>query len=280
MKLIKSLASMQRLASRLPRPTVLVPTMGALHDGHIALVRLAKRRAGKNGVTVATIFVNPTQFGPNEDFAKYPRRLEEDCALLKQAGCDLVFAPATDDMYFADRSVTVTETSLTTVMCGASRPGHFAGVCTVVSKLFNLTQPDIAVFGEKDFQQLAIIRRMARDLNFPVQIISHPTVREPDGLALSSRNRYLTPEERHEAPIIYQTLLRGEQKLREGAESTKQLENWMRKEISSASTTRVDYVVAVDPATLRQRKKLERPVLLAAAVFFGSTRLIDNRLVR
>jgi len=280
MKLVKSLASMQRLASRLPRPTVLVPTMGALHEGHIALVRLAKRRAGKNGVTVATIFVNPTQFGPNEDFAKYPRRLEEDCALLKEAGCDLVFAPATDDMYFANRSVTVTETSLTTVMCGASRPGHFAGVCTVVSKLFNLTQPDIAVFGEKDFQQLAIIRRMVRDLNFAVQIISHPTVREPDGLALSSRNRYLTLGQRNEAPIIYQTLLQGEQKVLEGAESTRQLENWMRKEISSASSARVDYVVAVDPVTLRQRKKLERPVLLAAAVFFGTTRLIDNRLVR
>jgi pantoate--beta-alanine ligase len=280
MKLIKSIASMQRLASRLPRPAVLVPTMGALHEGHIALVRLAKRHAGKNGTTVATIFVNPTQFGPNEDFAKYPRRLEEDCALLKQAGCDLVFAPATDDMYFADRSVTVTETSLTTIMCGASRPGHFAGVCTVVSKLFNLTQPNMAVFGEKDFQQLAIIRRMVRDLNFPVQVISHPIVREPDGLALSSRNRYLTPEERREASIIYQTLLRGEQKLREGAESTKQLANWMRKEISCASNARVDYVVAVDPATLRQREKLERPVLLAAAVFFGSTRLIDNRLVR
>ena len=280
MKLIKSLASMQRLASRLPRPTVLVPTMGALHEAHIALVRLAKRRAGKTGATVATIFVNPTQFGPNEDFAKYPRRLEEDCALLKESGCDLVFAPATDDMYFANRSVTVTETSLTTVMCGASRPGHFAGVCIVVSKLFNLTQPDIAVFGEKDFQQLAIIRRMVRDLNFAVQIISHPTVREPDGLALSSRNRYLTLGQRNEAPIIYQTLLQGEQKVLEGAESTRQLENWMRKEISSASSARVDYVVAVDPVTLRQRKKLERPVLLAAAVFFGTTRLIDNRLVR
>ena len=271
---------MQRLASRMPRPTVLVPTMGALHQGHIALVRLAKRRAGKNGATVATIFVNPTQFGPTEDFAKYPRRLEEDCALLTESGCDLVFAPATDDMYFADRSVTVTETSLTTVMCGASRPGHFAGVCTVVSKLFNLTQPGIAVFGEKDFQQLAIIRRMVRDLNFPVQIISHPTVRERDGLALSSRNRYLTPGQRNEAPIIYQTLLQGEQKVLEGAESTKQLENWIQKEISSASNARVDYVVAVDPVTLRHRKKLERPVLLAAAVFFGSTRLIDNRLVR
>ena len=280
MKLVKSLASMQRLASRLPRPTVLVPTMGALHEAHIALVRLAKRRAGKTGATVATIFVNPTQFGPNEDFAKYPRRLEEDCALLKESGCDLVFAPATDDMYFANRSVTVTETSLTTVMCGASRPGHFAGVCTVVSKLFNLTQPDIAVFGEKDFQQLAIIRRMVRDLNFAVQIISHPTVREPDGLALRSRNRYLTLGQRNEAPIIYQTLLQGEQKVLEGAESTRQLENWMRKEISSASSARVDYVVAVDPVTLRQRKKLERPVLLAAAVFFGTTRLIDNRLVR
>jgi pantoate--beta-alanine ligase len=280
MQLIKSLPSMQRLASRLPRPVVLVPTMGALHEGHIALVRQAKRRAGEKGTMVATIFVNPTQFGPNEDFAKYPRRLKEDCALLKKAGCDVVFAPAAGDMYFTDRSVTVTETSLTIVMCGASRPGHFAGVCTVVSKLFNLTRPDIAIFGEKDFQQLAIIRRMVRDLNFPVQIVSHPTVREPDGLALSSRNRHLTAEERREAPIIYQTLLRGEQKLREGAESTKQIENWMRKEIVSASHAQVDYVVAVDPVTLRQRKKLERPVLLAAAVFFKSTRLIDNRLVR
>jgi pantoate--beta-alanine ligase len=280
MKIVKSLASMQRLGLRLPHPIVLVPTMGALHDGHIALVCRAKRRAGKTGTTVASIFVNPAQFGPNEDFAKYPRRFAADCALLGQAGCDVVFAPEADDMYFADRSVSVTETSLTSVMCGVSRPGHFAGVCTVVSKLFNLTRPDIAIFGEKDFQQLAIIRRMVRDLNFPVQIVSHPTIREPDGLALSSRNRYLTPEERQQAPIIYRTLLRAGQKIRNGARYTKQLENWIRTEISSAPTARIDYVVAVDPVTLQSRKTLDKPVLLAAAVFFGSTRLIDNRLVR
>src|SRR6476661_145651 len=179
MRIVKSVAGMQQLARKLPEPVVLVPTMGALHEGHLALVTLAKKMAGRKGSTVASIFVNPTQFGPREDFRKYPRPFKRDCLLLQNKGCDLVFAPASAEMYRPDASVVVNESQLEKVMCGASRPGHFVGVCTVVTKLFHLVQPDIAIFGEKDFQQLAILRRMARDLNFPVRLVGHPTVREP-----------------------------------------------------------------------------------------------------
>jgi pantoate--beta-alanine ligase len=211
MKIIQSVSHMQRLTRSLPRPIVLVPTMGALHKGHLSLVKRARQKAGKEGTVVTSIFVNPTQFGPKEDFKKYPRPFKTDCALLRNAECNIVFAPDSEEMYFEDRSISVLESNLSIVMCGASRPGHFNGVCMVVSKLFNIVQPDVALFGEKDFQQLAIIRRMVRDLNFPIQILSCPTVRESDGLALSSRNRFLTPEERTQAPIIFQTLLEAEE---------------------------------------------------------------------
>jgi pantoate--beta-alanine ligase len=182
-------------------------------------------------------------------------------------------------MYFSDRSTAVVESDLSRVMCGASRSGHFSGVCTVVTKLFHIARPDIAIFGEKDFQQLAILRRMARDLNFPVRIVSHPIVREEDGLALSSRNRFLSTEERKGATIIYATLLEAEQKIRNGWNLTSGVEDWMRESISKEKLAKIDYVVAVDPVALQRSDRIEIPVLLAAAVFFGGTRLIDNRLL-
>ena len=270
---------MQRLSRRLPRPLILVPTMGALHEGHLALVDRAKRLVGPNGSTVVSIFVNPTQFGPREDYQKYPRTLERDCSLLRGRGCDVVFAPSASGMYAPDASVMVNESALAAAMCGASRPGHFAGVCTVVTKLFHLVQPDSAIFGEKDFQQLAILRRMVRDLNIPVRIVGHPTIRESDGLALSSRNAYLSAEERQQAPLIQQALREAEQELRTRAVSRRALENWMRRRIERGSLAKVDYVVAVDPETLEPKEPTTLPVLLAAAVFFGATRLIDNLLV-
>ena len=280
MLLVKSVARVQQLTRRLPRPVVLVPTMGALHEGHLALVDRAKKLAGRQGSTIVSIFVNPTQFGPREDYRNYPRPFEVDCLLLRKKGCDLLFAPTPASMYRPDASVTVIESQLATVMCGLSRPGHFAGVCTVVTKLFHLLQPDIAIFGEKDFQQLAILRRMARDLNFPVQIVGHPIVRESDGLALSSRNVHLTAEERQQAPLIQQALRRAENELRTQSVSRRALENMIRRQIERGSLAKVDYIAVVDPETLRAKEPKELPVLLAAAVFFGETRLIDNILVK
>jgi pantoate--beta-alanine ligase len=279
MRIVKSVTRMQRLSRWLPRPVILVPTMGALHEGHLALVDRAKRLAGPNGSTVVSIFVNPTQFGPREDYQKYPRPLNRDCSLLRERRCDVVFAPTAAEMYVPDASVTVTESALAVSMCGASRPGHFVGVCTVVSKLFHLVQPDSAIFGEKDFQQLAILRRMVRDLNIPVRIVGHPTMRESDGLALSSRNSYLSEQERQQAPLLQQTLREAAQELRTRAVSRRALQKWMRRRIERGSLAKVDYVVAVDPETLKPKEPSTLPVLLAAAVFFGATRLIDNILV-
>lgn len=279
MRIVTDPAKLQQLVSKVPRPLILVPTMGALHEGHLALVRRARKLAGGVGTTTASIFVNPTQFGPSEDFERYPRPFARDSDLLNQNGCDLVFAPAAPDMYYADRSIEIVESSLSNVMCGASRPGHFTGVCTVVAKLFNLFRPDIAIFGTKDFQQFAIIRRMVRDLNFPVRLEAHPTVREPDGVAMSSRNFYLSAEEREQAPIIQQVLQRAEKRVREGRGSVAGLVDWMREQIELAPLAKVDYAVAVDPENLQPALQLGRPLLLAVAVFFGKTRLIDNRLV-
>jgi pantoate--beta-alanine ligase len=279
MRIVREPLKIQKLVSKLPRPVVLVPTMGALHEGHLALVRRARKRARTKGTVVTSLFVNPTQFGPKEDLARYPRPFARDSALLREEGCDLLFAPEAAAMYYPNRSITLIENRLSKVMCGASRPGHFDGVCLVVSKLFNLVQPDIAVFGEKDFQQLAILRRMVRDLNFAVELDAHPTVREPDGLAMSSRNSYLTPEERSQAPIIYETFLSAEQKIRGGMASSAKLLDWMKLKIESASLANIDYVTVVDPSTLEPLRQLRAPLLLAGAVFFGKTRLIDNRLV-
>jgi pantoate--beta-alanine ligase len=279
MRTITDPANLHQLVSKVPRPLVLVPTMGALHEGHLALVRRAKKLAGDSGTTAASVFVNPTQFGPSEDFDRYPRPFERDSSLLKRNGCDLIFAPDAADMYYPDRSVEIIENSLSRVMCGASRPGHFSAVCMVVTKLFNLFRPDIAIFGAKDYQQFAIISRMVRDLNFPIRLEAHPTVREPDGLAMSSRNIYLNSEEREQAPVIQKVLQRAEKKVRESRGSVTGLVEWIRDQIELAPLAAVDYTVAVDPINLQTISELRPPVLLAAAVFFGKTRLIDNRLV-
>jgi pantoate--beta-alanine ligase len=280
MRIVKSVDRIRQLSLGLPQPVVLVPTMGALHEGHLALIHRAKKLAGRKGSTVASIFVNPMQFGPREDLRKYPRPFRRDCLLLQENGCDLVFAPRPAQMYSSDASVIVTESQLEKVMCGASRPGHFAGVCTVVTKLFHLVQPDIAIFGEKDFQQLAILRRMVRDLNFPIRIVGHPTVRESDGLALSSRNVYLSAEERREAPLIQEALRDAANRLRSQSVGREDLEDFIRQRITRGSLARVDYVAVVDPETLQAKEPNELPVLLASAVFFGATRLIDNILVK
>ena len=250
---------------------VLVPTMGALHDGHAALVRRARKLAGKRGNVIVSIFVNPTQFGPNEDFSKYPRSLSKDLEICRACGADLVFKPSAEQMYYEDRSVFVDESSLSHRLCGASRPGHFRGVCTVVAKLFLTLRPEVAVFGEKDWQQLAIIRRMVRDLNFSIRIIGHPTIREPDGLAMSSRNNYLTAEERSLAPKIYAAL--------RAAAAGRQVGDILkagRRRIRHIPGARIDYLELVDAETIQPVKEFRRPMRLAVAVFLGKARLIDN----
>jgi pantoate--beta-alanine ligase len=246
--------------------------MGALHRGHAALFERARRVVGGGGTVVASIFVNPAQFGPDEDFHRYPRPLAADKALCQSSGVDLVFHPAPGEMYHSDRSLEVRETRLSIGLCGGSRPGHFDGVCLVVAKLFNIVQPDLAVFGEKDWQQLAIIRRMVRDLDFPITIVGHPTQRESDGLAISSRNAYLTAEERAVAPRIYEAL-RAAAALPWPAGK---IVSETRRRLEKMPGARVDYVACVDAETLAPVRKIERPVMLAAAVFLGRTRLIDH----
>jgi pantoate--beta-alanine ligase len=259
-----------------------VPTMGALHEGHAALVREARRLAGPEGRVAVSIFVNPLQFGPNEDFDRYPRTLDADLAICKDAGADMVFAPAAAEVYYRDRSITVSESSLSTVLCGKSRPGHFDGVCTVVAKLFNLVQPNEAVFGKKDYQQLAIIRRMVRDLNFPIIIHGLDTVREADGLAMSSRNRNLSGAERAQAPALYAALQLAREAWRGGVTSSRHLVDIITKHLAEhASLGRRDYISVVDRHTLQPLEVVTNDGLIALAVFFEKARLIDNvELVR
>ena len=226
---------------------------------------------------VVSIFVNPLQFEPGSDFSRYPRPMAADEEVCLEEGVDLIFRPSPNEVYFEDRSTFVEETALSERLCGASRPGHFRGVCTVVTKLFHLLTPDAAVFGEKDFQQLAIVRRMVRDLNFGIEILAVPTVREADGLALSSRNRYLTPEERAQAPIIRQALLEA---TRSKEKAARKLAMAVRKRIESAPLARIDYVEIVGADDMKPRLTIEPRSLLAVAVFFGKTRLIDNILLR
>ena len=252
-------------------PRILVPTMGALHEGHLELVRKARTLAGTNGTVIVSIFVNPIQFDRPADLAAYPRPMETDLAACRAEGVDVVFAPEAGSMYFPDRSVTVTESLLSAGLCGATRPGHFDGVCTVVLKLFLLSGCDAAVFGEKDFQQLAVIRRMVRDLDVPVEIIECPTVREPDGLAMSSRNVRLSPEQRSDAPRIQRSLQAAvKQKDVAGIVET------ARAGIEASPLARIDYLSLVDAETLQPVTELTRPAVLATAVFYGQVRLIDH----
>jgi pantoate--beta-alanine ligase len=254
----------------------LVPTMGYLHEGHLSLVR--KSRA-ENTATIVSIFVNPTQFGPNEDFDAYPRDLERDTRLLEKEGVDVAFCPAPGDLYTADHSTFVTEEAVSRDLCGASRPGHFRGVCTIVLKLFNIVGPDRAYFGEKDFQQLQVIRRMVRDLNLPVQIRGCPIVREPDGLALSSRNVYLSASERQAALALNLSLKKAREQFCSGEKSAAVLVESVRKELEKEETLRVEYVELRDAADLSLTSKVEKPVVLALAVRVGKTRLIDNTIL-
>jgi len=252
----------------------LVPTMGALHEGHLSLIELAKKRADK---VIVSVFVNPTQFGPNEDYESYPRTLDEDIKKCKKLGVDVVFAPAASEMYNDDSSTWVNEESLSRYLCGARRKGHFRGVCTVVMKLFMICAPDIAVFGQKDAQQAIIIKKMVRDLNVPVKIIVAPIKRETDGLAMSSRNQYLSDDERKQAPIIYKGL-REVKKWKEEDLTVAQIRRKLIRYIQQEKDIRIDYVSIVDAETLEEVTRPEKgqKLLVAVAVFFNKARLIDN----
>jgi len=254
--------------------------MGALHRGHAMLLAYARELAGKRGTVVASIFVNPTQFGPGEDFARYPRNLNEDLKICRQQKVDAVFLPQANDLYEKDHSVFVGESDLSASLCGANRPGHFQGVCTVVAKLFHIVQPDLAVFGEKDWQQLAVIRRMVRDLFFRVQILGYPIVRESDGLAMSSRNQYLSPEERESATAIFLALRKTAQKLQAGEASVTKLRRFLRSAIQKIPGAIPEYAEIVHPENLHPLKGRVRETACAlVAVRMGKARLIDNHLL-
>ncbi|MGE4490371.1 MAG: pantoate--beta-alanine ligase [Kiritimatiellales bacterium] len=278
MKIIKTSDEMQRTAQGLRREgkTIgFVPTMGYLHAGHLSLVNIAREKAD---IAAVSIFVNPAQFGPNEDLDAYPRDFERDEALCREAGVDLLFYPTPATMYLAGHSVWINEELLSNGLCGASRPGHFRGVCTVVAKLMNLVQPDWMVMGEKDAQQLRVLRRMIRDLNFPVEIIPGPIVREADGLAMSSRNKYLTPSERKEALCLFHALEKARALAAAGERSASAIRAAMQA-VVEATSGKVDYIEIVDNETLQPVAVLEKPVLVALAVRFSGARLIDNTVL-
>lgn len=277
MNCIQLLNDLPAALEKLPTPRVLVPTMGALHEGHLTLVKRAREIAGNQGTVILTLFVNPTQFNKAEDLENYPRTFERDLELCKSHGVDLVFAPESGSMYFSDSSITVIESSLATRLCGATRPGHFDGVCTVVLKLFNLTQPDTAVFGKKDYQQLAIIRRMVRDLNVPVKIEGVDTVREASGLAMSSRNTRLSSEQLADAPRLRRALCAAQSAYQAGETSVSALLKIARDEIEASTTgAQIDYLELLDAESLQPFKSVTQPSVMATAVFYDTVRLIDN----
>lgn len=255
-----------------------VPTMGFLHEGHLSLIRIARQRSD---IVVTTLFVNPTQFGPNEDFSRYPRSFERDLALAESVGTDYLFAPEASLMYPVGYATYVHVEGVGDVLEGKSRPGHFRGVATVVAKLFNLTKPHLAVFGQKDAQQVAVIRRMVRDLNFDVELIIAPTMREPDGLAMSSRNTYLNSQQRTEAVVLFQALKLAEQRVKDGVRECGTIVNEMKQLITSRSSGVIDYISFADNNSLQELEKLQlrQSVLVSLAVKFGTTRLIDNVLL-
>lgn len=260
-------------AKRAGQRIAFVPTMGYLHDGHLSLLQEGRKRGD---LLVLSIFVNPTQFGANEDLSTYPRALESDCELARAAGTDLVFTPSADAIYPAEASTWVNVEGLTEVLCGASRPGHFRGVTTVVAKLFNLVQPDVALFGCKDFQQLAVIRRMVRDLDMPVEIVGMPIVREADGLALSSRNVYLTTEERQQALVLSQAIATAQQMAGAGIRNAGEIVAALQAMIATQPAARIDYLQICHQDTLQEQAAIDSDSVLLLAVFIGKTRLIDN----
>jgi pantoate--beta-alanine ligase len=273
---INSLRAESR-AARVARKRIgFVPTMGALHDGHLSLIRAAKSRCD---LVVASIFVNPTQFGPNEDLAKYPRTFERDCQLLEKEKADFLFAPSVEEMYPQDAVTWVTVEGLSEKLDGKSRPGHFRGVTTVVAKLFHIVEPDIAFFGQKDAAQVAIIRRMVRDLKFPVELVACPIVREPDGLAMSSRNAYLDPTQRKAALVLSRALLEVEQKYEAGERDKNALIECGKQHIAKEPAARLDYLELVNADTLDPVAQATPGTMVAVAAYVGNTRLIDNLLL-
>ena len=276
MEIIASPAEMQRWsedARRRGETLAFVPTMGFLHEGHLTLMREGRARATR---LASSLFVNPTQFGPNEDFSRYPRNFEGDCELMRTVPVDVLFAPEPEVMFPAGSQTWVEATEVTRGLCGDHRPGHFRGVTTVVAKLFNIVKPHVALFGEKDFQQLRAIQRMVVDLNFDVEIVPVATVREADGLAMSSRNAYLAPEERQRALALNRSLQAAGECVRQGARTTAQLARAARALLERTPDLEIEYVEAVDAETLRPMEKLDRAVVVAIAARVGKTRLIDN----
>ncbi|NRT35128.1 pantoate--beta-alanine ligase [Clostridium beijerinckii] len=250
-----------------------VPTMGALHEGHESLI---KRAVEENDKVVVSVFVNPTQFGPNEDFDSYPRNINKDLELCVNAGAAIVFNPEPSEMYYGDKSTSVSVSGLTSVLCGAKRPGHFDGVCLVVSKFLNIVTPDKTYFGEKDAQQVAVIKRMVRDLNIDVEIVACPIIREEDGLAKSSRNTYLSKDERKAALVLSRSLEIAKDALRKGERNANNIKNAIKDVLNSELLAKIDYVEIVDSDSLKSVEIIERNVLIPIAVYIGKTRLIDN----
>jgi pantoate--beta-alanine ligase len=279
-QVVTSIREMQRIADEARREGTiigLVPTMGFLHEGHLSLIRRAKTEAQ---LIVVSIFVNPLQFGPHEDFDRYPRAFERDVALIEETGGHIVFAPGYQEMYPKGFTTFVDVQKLTEGLCGASRPGHFRGVTTVVTKLFCIVKPHIAVFGQKDAQQAVVIQRMVQDLNFDIRIIVCPTVREEDGLAMSSRNTYLSPVEREEATVLYASLQLVREMIGDGVRDVQQIIETMRRLILSRPSARIDYIAVVDSASLEPLPEARDGTMVLLAVWIGQTRLIDNMVIK
>ncbi len=276
MILVSSLNELWVARKTLPEPLGLVPTMGYLHEGHLSLTRRAREECRS---VVVSLFVNPTQFGPNEDLSSYPRNLERDLSALEAAGVDLVWTPTPEGMYPPDYQTWVEVEKLTQPLEGARRPGHFRGVTTVVSKLFNAVQPTRAYFGQKDAQQVAVIRRMTRDLSYPIDIVICPTVREPDGLAMSSRNSYLDPAQRKAATVLYRALLAASKAYGAGERDADVLRKIVTDTVAAETLARLQYVSCADAESLDELQRVQGPALLSLAAFVGKTRLIDNLIL-
>jgi len=279
MKVINTISDMKEIIklNRTTKKSIgFVPTMGYLHEGHLSLV---KRSVQDNDITVMSIFVNPTQFGPNEDFEKYPRDMERDLSLAQAAGVDVVFTPDVEQMYPDKYKTFVNVESITDVLCGYSRPGHFRGVTTVVNKFFNIIEPDKAYFGQKDAQQVIVIKKMVRDLNMSLEIVTCPIVRETDGLAMSSRNVYLESDERKASVILSKSLFESEHLIKQGEKSREKILEYVRTRIKTEKLAEIEYIEVVSADNLETMEKLDGVVLIALAVRFGKTRLIDNIIV-
>lgn len=279
MRLVKTICQLRKVLSEARsegKSIGFFPTMGALHEGHLSFMRAARK---ETDFLVISIFVNPSQFGPSEDFAEYPRDLEGDLAKVEEVGVDLVFAPSTDEMYPEGFATFVVQERLTDRMCGLSRPGFFRGVTTVVAKLFNLVGPCVAYFGQKDYQQSVVVRQMVRDLNMEVEIRVLPTVREADGLAMSSRNKYLKPTERQEALCLYKALNEAKALVAAGESKSEKIIEKMKKIVARAPSAKIDYIVVADPENLEDIETFKGRALVALAVWIGKTRLIDNMLI-